>query len=62
MMQLALDAGFAGVFGYAWVATLHVWARVSFRHTLLAANASSILWLIIYYSLLDQPQVCDGHE
>lgn len=38
-------AGFAGVFGYAWVTVLHLWLGLRFDHVLLAANASAVAWL-----------------
>lgn len=55
MFQLD-TAGFAGVFGYAWVTVLHLWLRVSFRATLVAANGMVAGWLAVYLLLLRPPR------
>ncbi|GAB4818577.1 hypothetical protein N2152v2_005623 [Parachlorella kessleri] len=48
--------GFAGVFGYSWVALLHVLGGLSFKVTLLAANATTVAFLAVYGSLLGPSQ------
>ncbi|KAL4429218.1 hypothetical protein ABPG77_010197 [Micractinium sp. CCAP 211/92] len=48
--------GFAGVFGYAWVALLHLFAGLSFTSTLLLANATTAAWLAVYHLLLEKPE------
>ncbi|PSC75581.1 battenin [Micractinium conductrix] len=48
--------GFAGVFGYAWVALLHMLGGLSFRATLLLANVTTAAWLAVYHLLLDPPE------
>lgn len=47
--------GFAGVFGYAWVAVLHVMVTWSLRMTLLTANILVIAWLLSFFVLLEPP-------
>lgn len=42
----------AGVAGYTWVGVLHVLLGFSFKVTLLAANATSVAWILAYYLLL----------
>lgn len=44
--------GCAGIFGYAWVAGLHVHGGISFRNTLLWALVLPIVWLWCYFRLL----------
>jgi battenin len=44
--------GLAGVFGYAWVAMLHIALGLSFRATLLSALVLPILWLYVFFKLL----------
>ena len=51
-----LRAGFAGVFGYAWVTVLHLWLGVTFKATLLAANGFTAAWLSVYNLLLQRPR------
>lgn len=46
--------GFAGVFGYLWVATFRVYLHMSFRATLLLANATSAAWVLAYFWGLQQ--------
>jgi battenin len=43
--------GFAGVFGYLWVAALRAWLGLSFRATLLLANVTAAMWLAAYAGL-----------
>lgn len=47
--------GFAGIFGYAWVALLHVYAGLSFRTTLLWALMLPIVWLVCYFKMVKVP-------
>lgn len=44
------------MFGYSWVGLLHIALGLSFRDTLLLANASSMAWLGVYYFLLEPPE------
>jgi len=48
--------GFAGVFGYAWVAFFHLLGGLSFQTTLLAANSTVIAWVFVYFFLLEPPE------
>ena len=48
--------GFAGVFGYAWVALLHIIAGLSFKTTLLMAWTIVCLWVLIYFRILEPPE------
>jgi hypothetical protein len=41
--------GFAGVFGYLWVALLRVYIGLSFRATLLLANVMPVAFLLAYW-------------
>ena len=47
--------GFAGVFGYTWVALLHVALQWSFDNTLMAAQTTVIAFLFTYFVLLESP-------
>ncbi|KAI8105442.1 hypothetical protein M9434_000028 [Picochlorum sp. BPE23] len=47
--------GFAGVFGYAWVAFLHVIGGLSFRFTLLSALVLPLIWVYVFFQLLESP-------
>lgn len=47
--------GFAGVFGYAWVAFLHVMGGLSFRYTLLSALVLPLIWMYVFFYLLGSP-------
>lgn len=47
--------GFAGVFGYTWVAGLHVAAGLSFQQTLGAAQVTAGAFLAAYFLLLEPP-------
>lgn len=38
--------------GYTWVGVMHTILGFSFPATLLMANATSIAWLLCYYTLL----------
>ncbi|KAL4854287.1 hypothetical protein ACK3TF_004978 [Chlorella vulgaris] len=49
--------GFAGVFGYAWIALLHLLGGMSFTATLLAANVTTVAWVAVYHLLLDSPDL-----
>lgn len=49
---MAVCGACAGLAGYAWVAVLHQLMRLSFTATLLAANITAALWLLVYYRLL----------
>lgn len=51
--------GFAGVFGYAWVAFLHVIGGLSFRFTLLSALVLPLIWMYVFFYLLESP---DGRK
>lgn len=52
----ASGTGFAGVFGYAWVAVLRVIGRWTLKETLLAANITVAAWLLVFYILLEPPE------
>lgn len=52
----ASGTGFAGVFGYSWVAVLHIIGGWTLRHTLLAANFTVLAWLVVFYFLLEPPE------
>lgn len=58
--HLAIRLLCAGVFGYSWVAILHVLIGLSFQHTLLLANLSVIAWIACYYLLLESPEAKQG--
>ena len=47
----------AGVAGYTWVATFHLWFGLSFRTTLLLANITAVAWLLIYKAVLPPPKL-----
>lgn len=47
--------GFAGVFGYAWVAVFHVMLAWSLRSTLLTAHVIVVAWLLSFFLLLEPP-------
>ena len=47
--------GFAGVFGYMWVAVLHVMLGFSFKTTLLLALVLPMCWILVYFVLLESP-------
>jgi hypothetical protein len=46
--------GFAGVFGYFWVAALHVYAGLPLRGTLLLANGLAVAWLAAFFGGLQR--------
>ena len=48
--------GFAGVFGYAWVAVLHVIIGMGFKLTLMLAWAIVFSWLFVYFIVLEPPE------
>ena len=47
--------GFAGVFGYAWVALFHLGLKLDFRATLLVANVLGALYAATFFVLLPPP-------
>lgn len=51
--------GFAGIFGYAWVALFHVYMGLSFRTTLLSALVLPVVWLLCYFKILEFPMEFD---
>jgi battenin len=48
--------GFAGVFGYSWVAGLHVALGFSFQQTLAAAQVTAGAFVAAYFLLLEPPE------
>jgi len=42
----------AGILGYAWVAVLHYWLKLSYTVTLLIATAMPGLWLVVFHGLM----------
>lgn len=44
------------MFGYAWVAALHVWLRLSFTATLLLALLLPAAWLGVFHLVLQRAQ------
>ena len=44
------------MFGYAWVAILHVFLALPFQQTLLLANIGSLAWIACYFLLLESPE------
>ena len=51
--------GFAGVFGYGWIAVLHVMLGMSFGACLMAALILPVSWIVVYFVVLDSP---DGRK
>jgi len=51
--------GFAGVFGYAWVATMHLLLGFTFEITLLSALVLPVSWIAVFFVLLESP---DGRK
>lgn len=51
--------GFAGVFGYAWVAAIHLLLGLTFKVTLLIALVLPISWIAVFFVLLESP---DGRK
>jgi hypothetical protein len=47
--------GFAGPFGYAWVAGLHTLGGLSLRATVLAANIIPAVWAVAQFGMLRSP-------
>lgn len=58
--------GAAGIFGYAWIAVLHVYMGLSFQTTLLWALVLPVVWVVCYFQVLKRerqtvefPMDCD---
>jgi battenin len=52
--------GFAGVFGYTWVALFHLGLQLDFRTTLLVANVLGALYAATFFVLLPLPLSADA--
>lgn len=52
--------GFAGVFGYAWVAVGHYILGFTFPSVLLAASSMAVCWMLVFLALLKHPRELDA--